>query len=93
MTTLLDAVECVISLFRAPLEARGMCVASVQDELEDVVAIKYLPLGTIGYCSIWFKLHTCPHSEWWPNGRLLSELLFNLPRQASRANIFSIEDH
>ncbi len=44
-------MEHIISLFRAPLEAKGMCVASVQDELEDVVdfARKYLPLGTMGY--------------------------------------------
>ncbi len=92
MSSLLDAVEYIISLFCAPLEAKGMCVASVQDELEDVVdfARKYLPLGTMGYRNIWFKLHTCPDSERWPNIRLLSELLFSLPFTTSRVEqIFS----
>ena len=82
----------IISLFRAPLEAKGMCAVSVQDELEDVVdfARKYLPLGTLGYRNIWFKLHTCPDSEKWPNVRLLSELLFSLPFTTSRVEqIFS----
>ncbi len=74
------------------LKTKGMCVASVQDELEDVVdfARKYLPLGIMGYQKIWFKLHTCPDSERWPNIRLLSELLFSLPFTTSRVEqIFS----
>ena len=85
----MDAVEYIISLFRAPLEAKGMCAASVQDELEDVVdfARKYLPLGTLGYRNIWFKLHTCPDSERWPNVRLLSERLFSLPFTTSRVEL------
>ena len=65
---------------------------SVQDELEDVVdfARKYLPLDTLGYRNIWFKLHTGPDSERWPNVRLLSELLFSLPFTTSRVEqIFS----
>ncbi len=92
LSSLLDAVEHIISLFRAPLEAKGMCVASVQDELKDVVdfARKYLPLGTMGYRNIWFKLHTCPDPERWPIIRLLSELLFSLPFTTSRVEqIFS----
>ena len=97
LTSLLDAVEYIISLFRAPLEAKGMCAASVQDELEDVVdfARKYLPLGTLGYRNIWFKLHTCPDSERWPNVRLLSELLFSLPFTTNRVEhkFFLIKEH
>ena len=51
-----------------------MCIASIQDELEEVVeyARKYLPIGTV-------KLHTCSDSEKWLNVLLLSELLFSLP--------------
>ena len=32
------AVEYIISIFRIPLEAKGMCVASIQDEVEDIVS-------------------------------------------------------
>ena len=34
---LLSAVDYIISIFHAPLEAKGMCIASIQDELEEVV--------------------------------------------------------
>lgn len=34
------AVEYIISIFRIPLEAKGMCVASIQDEVEDVVSLR-----------------------------------------------------
>ena len=59
LTSLLDAVEYIISLFCAPLEAKGMCAASVQDELGDVVdfARKYLSLGTLGYRNITSHLY------------------------------------
>lgn len=77
---------------RAPLESKGMCIASIQDELEEVVdyARKFLPLGTLSYRKIWFKLHTCPDSEKWPGVLILSELLFSLPFTTSRVEqIFS----
>ena len=32
----LQAVEYIITIFRAPLEARDTCIASIQDELEEV---------------------------------------------------------
>ena len=46
LATILGAVEYIISIFRAPLEAKGMCIATIQDEVEEVVdyARKYLPL-------------------------------------------------
>ena len=59
----LDAEEYVISIFRALLEARGICVASIQDELEVHFAGKHLPLCTLNYLKIWYKLHNCPDSE------------------------------
>ena len=69
-----------------------MCIATIQDEVEEVVdyARKYLPIGTICYRKIWFKIHTCPNSERWPNVLLLSEFLFILPFTTSRVEqIFS----
>lgn len=75
-----EAVEYIITTFRAPLEAKGMCVPSIQDEVEDVVsyARKYLPIRTENYHKIWYKLHTCPDTSRWPNIFLLSELAFSL---------------
>ena len=75
------AVEYITSMFRIPLEAKGMCVASIQDEVEDVVsyARKYLPIGSENYHKIWYKLYTSPDSSRWPNILMLCELLFSLP--------------
>ena len=87
------AVEYIISIFRIPLEAKGMCVASIQDEVEDVVscARKYLPIGSENYRKIWYKLHTSPDSSRWPNILILCELLFSLPISTSRVEqLFSL---
>lgn len=67
-----------------PLKQR--VVPSIQDELEEVVdyARKYLPLGTLSYKKVWFKLHTCPDSVKWSNVLLLCDLLFSLPFTTSR---------
>ena len=87
------AVEYIISIFRIPLEAKGMCAASIQDEVEDVIsyARKYLPIGSENYRKIWYKLHTSPDSSRWPNILILSELLFSLPISTSRVEqLFSL---
>ena len=87
------AVEYIIYIFRIPLEAKGMCAASIQDEVEDVVsyARKYLPIGSENYRKIWYKLHTSPDSSRWPNILILSELLFSLPISTSRVEqLFSL---
>ena len=72
-------------------EAKGMCVASLQDEVEDVVsyARKYIPVGSENYRKIWYKLHTS--SSRWPNILMLCELLFSLPISTSHVEqLFSL---
>ena len=52
-----EAVEYITSVFRAPLEAKGLCDPSMlQDEVDEVVgyARQYLPIGTESYCKIWY---------------------------------------
>lgn len=88
------AVECITSVFRAPLEAKGLCdPCMIQDEVEEVVeyARKYLPIGTESYRKIWHKLYTCPDSRRWPNILFLCELVFSLPLSTSRVEqMFSL---
>jgi len=76
------AVEYIISIF---LEAKGMCVASIQDKVEDAVsyARKYRTIGSENYCKIWHKLHTSPDSSRWPNILMLCQLLLSLPISTS----------
>ena len=76
------AVECIISHFRKPLEEKGVDLANIQDELEEIVtyARKYLSSSTEGYQQIWYKLHTSPvANSKWPNVLQLSQLIFSLP--------------
>ena len=87
------AADYIVSFFRIPLEAKGMCAASIQDEVEDVVsyARKYLQISSENYRKIWYKLHTSPDSSRWPNILILSELLFSLPISTSRVEqLFSL---
>ena len=87
------AVEQVITHFRIPLEAKGVSVEVIQDEIEEAVqyARKYLAIDTKSYKKIWYTLHTCPDSRKWPNVLLLCELLFSLPIATSRVEqTFSI---
>ena len=70
-----------------------MCVASIQDEVEDVVsyARKYLPIGSENHHKIWYKLHTSPDSSRWHNIFMLCEHLFSLPISTSRVEqLFSL---
>ena len=88
-----EAAEHIVSIFRKPLESRGVCIPSIQDELEEAVeyAQQYLAIGREKYTHIWYKLHTSPNAQRWPNLLLLCELLFSLPFTTSRVEqMFSI---
>jgi hypothetical protein len=76
-----ESVEYILTVFREPLEAKGMSVFSLQDELEEVVDFYRQYLDTQGedYRKVWYKLFTAPDARKWPNIILLSELLFSLP--------------
>ena len=92
MVDIRAAVQCLVSTFRTPLESRGVCIATIQDELEEAVeyARNYLPIGTESYRKIWYKLHTCPDSSKWSNLLQLCKLVFSLPFTTSRVEqIFS----
>lgn len=80
------AVDYIVQVFREPLESRGMCIATIQDELEEAVeyARQYLAIGTESYRAIWYKLHTSPNAGKWSNLLMLCELIFSLPFTTSR---------
>ena len=78
MANIRAAVEHIITVFRKPLEAKGACLSSLDDELEEAVKFcrRYL---LEDYRKVWFKLHSTHDSRKWPTVLLLSELLFSLP--------------
>ena len=87
-----ESVECIVTKFRDPLEAKEASLSSVQDEVEEIIEYsrKFLPISTSSYREIWYKLHTCHDSNRWPTLLLLSELVFSLPFSNSRVEqIFS----
>ena len=81
MPEIREAMEHVISVFREPLEAKGACLSSLDDELEEAVQFcrRYLNSQLEDYRKVWFKLHSTHDSRKWPTVLLLSELLFSLP--------------
>ena len=87
-----EAVECIVSVFRAPLEAKKFSAEVIQDELEEVVTYvrQYLPIATDPYKKVWYTLHTCLDASKWPNIFMLCQLIFSLPFSTSRVEqIFS----
>ena len=87
------ALEYISSHFREPLEAKGINLSGIQDEIEEIVqyARKYLNLVKEGYQKIWYKLHIAPDVGKWRNILLISELLFSLPFSNGRIkSMFSL---
>ena len=78
--------------FIDPLEAHGVSLSSLLDEIEDAIdyARSYLALESTSYRKVWYNLHICPDSHKWPNILLLCELAFSLPFSNARVEqIFS----
>ena len=80
-TQILSAVEYITSSFREPLEAKGVDLACLRDEVEEIVehARQYLSLDKDDYRKIWYKLSVSPDSSRCHNVLMLCELGFSLP--------------
>ena len=93
MAEIKAAVEHIITVFCTPLESRGVCIATIQDVVEEAVeyARRYLAIGSDSYKRVWYKLHVCPDAHKWPNLLLLCDLIFSLPFTSSRVEqMFSL---
>jgi len=87
-----ESVDYLASHFRIPLEAKGVVIASLQDEVEDAVeyARRYLDICRTEYQKVWYKLHSCPDMGKWSNVLKLCALAFSLPFSNGRVEqIFS----
>ena len=86
------AIELISSQFRDPLEATGVNVSSLQDEIEDAVeyARQYLSLESTHYRRVWYNLHVAQMLVLGPTFCFLCELVFSLPLSNGRVEqIFS----
>lgn len=86
------SVDYLATLFRLPLEAKGIALATLQDEAENVVeyARAYLDISRTPYPKVWYKLHSCPDARKWPSILGLCDLAFSLPFSNGRVEqIFS----
>lgn len=74
-------MEYIVTIFREPLEAKDVCIFSLQDEIDEIVNFyrKYLENQAEDYGKVWYKLYTALDARKWPNVILVSELLFSLP--------------
>ena len=87
-----ESVDYLATHFRLPLEAKGIALATLQDEAENVVeyARAYLDISRTPYPKVWYKLHTCPDARKWPSILGLCDLAFSLPFSNGRVEqIFS----
>ena len=78
---ILSAVECITTHFREPLLAVGTNLATIRDEVEEIVeyARRYLSIQSESYQIVWYKLHQAPDARKWPNVLILAEFVFSLP--------------
>ncbi len=60
MAEIRAAVEHIVTIFRDPLEAKGACLSSLDDELEEAVQFcrKYLDVQLEDYMKVWYKLYS-----------------------------------
>ena len=87
-----ESVEHIAMHFRLPLEAKGVSLVSLQDEVEEAVeyARTYLAIHRTEYRKVWYKLNTCPDARKWQNILGLCELSFSLSFSNGRVEqIFS----
>ena len=94
LTEVKIAIEQGFLSFIDPLEARGVSLSSLLDDIEDAIdyARRYLALESTNYRKVSYSLHICPDSHKWPNILLLCELAFSLPFSNARVEqIFSIK--
>ena len=76
-----ESVQHIATHFRLPLEAKGVSLISLPDEVEEAVeyARTYLDINRTEYRKVWYKLYSCPDARKWPNILSLCELGFSLP--------------
>ena len=75
------AVDLIATTFRELLEAVGVNLLTLQDQITEVVeyARNYLSIEMEDYHRVWYKLHVCPDSNRWANVLVLCEKCFSLP--------------
>ena len=56
------ALVSITDVFRAPLEAEGVDLTSILDEIEDIFdyARSYLQIGCDSYKKVWYQLYSLP---------------------------------
>ena len=81
LSDVLVAVDLIATTFREPLEAVGVNLLVLQDQVTEVVeyARSYLSIESEGDHKVWYKLHVCPDASRWQDVLVLCELCFSLP--------------
>ena len=90
MVEIKSALLNLTDLFRAPLEAKGVDLSSILDEIEELVEYSrtYLRIGSDTYKKVWYQLYNSPDAVKWPNILLICELLFSLPFSTAKVERF-----
>ena len=73
LSEVVAAVELIATTFHEPLEAVGVSLLVLQDEITEIVEYtrSYLSIEREDYHKVWYKLHICPDANRWPNVLIL----------------------
>jgi len=76
-----QAINCLTSKFKVPLEATGVIVELIVDEFRDMLshATQFISLSSTNYQMVWWRLFHSPNAFYWTNVQTLTRLLFSLP--------------
>ena len=96
----LHEIDRLVTRFKIPLESAG-CTEEIHKEFQDMIeyAGNFIPLSTMDYSSVWWRLFHSPSKTDWVNALTLAELLFSIPassgkveRVSSTCNVIKIEN-
>ena len=94
-------IDRLVIRFKVPLKSAGCTIEEVHREFKEMIeyASSFIPLSTMDYSSVWWKLFHSPRKVDWANALTLAELLFNIPasngkveRVFSTRNIIKVEN-
>lgn len=81
-----SSVDTISEFFRIPLEAKGVDLCFILNEVEEAVQYsrKCLSIDKQAYQKVWYRLHTSPDSASWCNLLHICNLLFSLPFSSAK---------
>ena len=90
-------IDRLVIRFKIPLESAGCTIEEVHREFQEMIeyASSFIPLSTMDYSSVWWRLFHSPSKVDWANALTLAELLFSIPASNGKVErvFFDLQHH